>query len=474
LYGVPTRGESLVKGEVGLYAQDRWTIDRWTLNAGVRFDSFRGGYPEQFRGPAPLQPTRDYTFPAVTSMSMKDITPRLGASYDLFGNGKTAIKASLGKYMLTLFTVGNPAGVSTMTTRNWNDLMYPVGDPRRGNFNPDCDQLNPVANGECSAYLSPFGSLTSVAQFDEDTRFGWGNRAYNWEFSTSVQHELAPRLGIDVGYFRRWFGNFQVTQLLGLSASDFDRYSVTAPQDAGLPNGGGYQINDLYNINPAKVGQGTAYTALARDYGKQTEYWNGVDLSANARLQNGLLLQGGVSTGRTTTDNCEVVANSQGAVFGVAPFFTAPGPGPSSRACHVQAAFLTQAKFLATYVLPRVDVNVAATVQSTPGPVISANRTYGNAEIIPSLGRPLSGGATNTTINLLVPGDVYGDRTNQLDFRVGKIFRFGARRASVNLDIYNAFNANPVMQENAAYQVWRTPQRIMDARLFKVSGQFDF
>src|SRR6187401_2879967 len=107
LYGVPTRGESLVKGELGLYAQDRWTIDRWTLNAGVRFDGFRGGYPDQVRGPAPLQPTRDFTFPAVTSQDMKDITPRLGASYDLFGNGKTAVKASLGKYMLTLFTVGN-------------------------------------------------------------------------------------------------------------------------------------------------------------------------------------------------------------------------------------------------------------------------------------------------------------------------------------------------------------------------------
>ena len=50
LYGVPTRGESLVKGELGLYVQDRWTIDRWTVNAGLRYDGFRGGYPEQFRG----------------------------------------------------------------------------------------------------------------------------------------------------------------------------------------------------------------------------------------------------------------------------------------------------------------------------------------------------------------------------------------------------------------------------------------
>ena len=161
LYGVPTRGESLVKGELGLYAQDRWTIDRWTLNAGVRYDGFRGGYPEQFRGPAPLQPTRDFTFPAVTSMSMKDITPRLGASYDLFGNGKTAVKASLGKYMLTLFTVGNPAGVSTTTTRNWNDLMYPGrrSAPRQlqSRLRPAQPQ-RPTANARRT--LSPFGTLT--------------------------------------------------------------------------------------------------------------------------------------------------------------------------------------------------------------------------------------------------------------------------------------------------------------------------
>jgi hypothetical protein len=470
MYGVPTRSESLVKGEIGLYVQDRWTIDRWTINAGLRYDAFRGGYPEQYRGPVLYQPTRDYTFAAVTSQSMHDITPRLGASYDLFGTGKTALKVSLGKYMLTLFTIGNPAGVSTTTQRNWNDSFYPVGDPRRGNFKPDCDLLNPAAHAECSAYLSPFGTLTSIAQFDEDTRFGWGNRAYNWEFSTSVQHEVLPRLGIDVGYFRRWFGNFQVTQIRGLSASDFDPYSVTAPLDPGLPDGGGYRIDGLYNLNPSKVGQGSTYTTFARDFGEQTEQWNGMDFSANARLQNGVVLQGGLSTGRTVTDNCDVINNSQGAVFGFAP----PGAGPSPRACHVEAAFLTQFKFLATYTIPRVDLNLATTIQSTPGPVIAANRIYTNAEIIPTLGRPLSGGAQNVTINLLEPGDIYGDRINQLDLRIGKILRFGGRRAQVNLDVYNLFNANPVMQENGAYAVWRTPQRIMDARLFKISGQFDF
>ena len=469
LYGVPTRGESLVKGEVGVYAQDRWTIQRWTVNAGVRYDAFIGGYPDQTRGPAPLQPTRNFSFPGLTTMSLHDVTPRLGASYDLFGNGKTAVKASLGKYMLTLFTVGNPAGVSTTTTRNWDDFLFPVGDPRRGNFNPDCDMLVSAANGECSAYSSQFGTLTSIPQINRDTRFGWGNRPFNWEFSTSVQHQLAPRVGIDVGYFRRWFGNFQATQLQGLLASDFDKYSVTAPSDSRLPNGGGYQITDLYNVNPLKVGQGTTYTTFARDFGKQIEHWNGVDVSANARLQS-VTLQGGVSTGRTTTDNCDLIANAQGAVFGGAP----PGAGPSLRGCHIEAAFLTQVKLLGTYLVPVVGMNLAATMQSTPGPVISANRVFLNSDVQPSLGRPLSAGAQTVTINMLLPGDIYGERVNQFDLRLGKTVRFGGRRATLNLDVYNVFNRSPVMQENAAYAVWRTPQRIMDARLFKVSGQFDF
>ena len=463
MYGVPVRGESLVKGEIGAYAQDRWTINRWTINAGIRYDGYRGGYPEQVRGPAPLQPTRNFTFPAVTSMSLHDVTPRLGVAYDLFGNGKTAVKASLGKYVLGVSTIGNPAGVSTTTTRTWIDSDF--------DFVPDCNLLNLQQNGECSTVASlAFGQLTSIAEFNRDTRFGWGNRAYNWEFSTSVQHQLAPRLGVDFGYFRRWFGNFQVTQLRGLSAADFDRYNVTAPADSRLPGGGGYAIEGLYNINPTKVGLGTTYTTLARDFGDQSEYWNGVDFSANARLQNGLVIQGGVSTGRATTDNCDVIGNDQGAVFGA----VAPGAGPSLRGCHVQAAFLTQLKLLGTYRIPVVDLNVAATIQSTPGPVLSANRLFPNAEIQPSLGRPLSSAAPTATINMLLPGDMYGDRVNQFDFRVGKTFRFGGRRASVNMDVYNVLNGNPVMQENASYAVWRTPQRIMDARLFKISGQLDF
>ena len=334
-------------------------------------------------------------------MSLHDVTPRLGVAYDLFGTGKTALKAALGKYVIGVSTIGNPAGVSTTTTRNWNDLFFPVGDPRRGNFNPDCDLLNLQQNDECSTVASlTFGQLTSIPEFNEATRFGWGNRAYNWEFSTSVQHELMPRLGIDVGYFRRWFGNFQVTQLRGLTAADFDRYNVTAPLDSRLPDGGGYLIEGSTTSTRRRSVRHDVLRHVGARLRRSERVLNGVDFSANARLQNGVMLQGGVSTGRTTSDNCDVIGNDQGAVFGGA----APGAGPSLRGCHVQAAFLTQVKLLGTYIVPVIDMNVAATVQSTPGPVLAANRQFTNAEIIPSLGRPLSAQAPNATINMLPAG----------------------------------------------------------------------
>jgi hypothetical protein len=283
-------------------------------------------------------------------------------------------------------------------------------------------------------------------------------------------------VGLDVGYYRRWFGNFQSLENTVWTASSFDKFSITAPLDSRLPGGGGYVIPDLFNLNPAFVGQGVNYTNMSRNLGEQIEHWNGMDVSVNARLKNGLLLQGGFSVGKTMTDNCAVLASQPETVAGGG--FLLPQTTPATVPyCHMETNLMgqTQAKFLGTYLLPKIDVNLAATFQSVPGPLISANYTALNGQIQPSLGRPLSGGAANATINLIAPGTMYGERANQLDWRVSKAFKvLNGRRATVNLDIYNMLNVSTVIQENSAYAVWRTPQRIIDGRLFKISGQFDF
>src|SRR5262249_15052677 len=116
---------------------------------------------------------------------------------------------------------------------------------------------------------------------------------------------------------------------------------------------------------------------------------------------------------------------------------------------------------------------------SRPGPVISANRVFLNAEIAPSLGRPLSANAQNVTINLVTPGQLYGDRRNQLDLRFTKALRYQRLRTGVNLELYNVLNANSVLTENATYRDtsvsgWRIPTTIMPPRFVKISVQLDF
>jgi hypothetical protein len=471
-----------VKGEIGAFVQDRWTINRLTVNAGLRYDQFIGGYPEQRLGPALWQPNRDFTFEAVTGNNYKDITPRAGVAYDLFGTGKTAVKVNIGKYVMAVTPLGNPAGIVTTANRAWDDRTYEEGDPRRLNFQPDCDLLVLTANGECGAAPSTFGQRTSAVQFNRDMRFGWGSRPWSGEFSTSVEHQLMDRVGIDVGYFRRWYGNFFAQDNRANTAADFDPYSVTAPLDPRLPDGGGYEITGLYNIQPGKFAASDPYQTFASDFGEQWEHWNGVDVTINARLERGIRLQGGVSTGRTSRDNCEVAAKAGSTSTDLGIAFLLFTDNPTQRFCHNVQDFQTQVKFLGTYLIPVADVNFAATFQSSQGAPLSANYAFTNADVrLEPVDRPLSGNAQTVTLNLIEPGTMFGDRINQLDLRFSRALRMGARRVMINLDVYNTLNANPVLQYNNNFSrdasgnpVWLTPQRILEARLFKISGQFDF
>ena len=467
---LPHTQRNHVDKDLGIYAQDKWTVHRATISVGIRFDNFASTFPEQTLGPTYFTPTRNLTFPATKNLNYKDVTPKTQFAYDLFGNGKTALKVSLNKYLQGLGTTGGLTGgpnpialLATTATRTWTDS--------NGNKVADCNLFDLQAQnltatgGDVCGIASDlrFGQPFATTTYDPDLLVGWNKRFYNWEFSTGVQHEIVPRVSLDVSYFRRSYGNFNVQDNRLVTAADYTSFSVTAPSDPRLPDGGGYTVSGFTNLIPTKEGQVDNFTTLAKNFGGQTEVWKGVDVGVNARLGNGVFLQGGTSTGRTTEDNCEILR--------VLPEISPTGVPY----CHQQTNWLTQVKGLASYTIPRVDVSVAGTYQYLPGPAINANWVI-TAANAPSLGRPITGG--NATVNLLEPGTTYGDALNQVDLRFAKILRFGTTRTTISLDLYNATNANTVLTLSSTYSptatTWQQPTLILQPRFFKIGAQFDF
>ena len=227
----------------------------------------------------------------------------------------------------------------------------------------------------------------------------------------------------------------------------------------------------------AETVAGIAGTVFFVNYGTQTEHWHGVDVNLTARYIKGLLVQGGTSTGRTVTDNCDVLAKvpepleSRSANSGLV---TVANVVPLEY-CHVATNWLTQVKFLGSYTVPRVDVLVSGTVQSLPGPEIQANYALPTAVAAKTLGRPLSGGAANVTVGLIKPGTQFGDRVNQVDLRIGKLLHLARMRESISIDLYNALNVSSILAQNNTFGAsWLAPTQIMPPRFAKVSLQLDF
>ncbi|MEQ1575835.1 MAG: hypothetical protein ABL993_16470, partial [Vicinamibacterales bacterium] len=484
--------------EIGIFVQDQWTIGKLTANMGVRYDHLETSYPEATLGPTRFAPDRNILLPNQDQLNWNDIVPRLSAAYDVFGNGKTAIKTTLNKYVLAIGLQGffgdgsNPVNLyGNQTSRSWNDSFYPEGDPRRGNFVPNCDLASPLGNEECGPMANQnFGKPLKTAAIDPAILRGWGSRPFNWEFGTSVQQQLTNQVSVDIGYFRRWYGNFTAKDNRATTIADYDKFTITAPVDSRLPGGGGYTVGPLYDLKPEKVGVTDNYYTFAKNYGDQSEVWNGVDLAINTRLPRGIIMQGGVSTGRTVTDNCDLLAVSPEIESGASPASATTELLQRTAAvayCHQSSGFLTNVKGFGSYTIPKVDVQVSATIQSydaaaaagsqITNPIFSmvqANYTATNAVVSPSLGRNLSGSAPNMTVNLIAPGSIHGDRVQQFDMSFGKILRFGRTRTNLKLEVFNLLNSNAVLTENANYAAFRGPLTILQARFAKLGVQFDF
>jgi hypothetical protein len=328
-----------------------------------------------------------------------------------------------------------------------------------------------------------FGQNVLTNTFDPDALRGWGVRPSDWNVVTSLQQQLGPRSSIDVTYVHRRFNGFFVTDNQALAADDLTPFSITAPLDARLPGGGGYVVSGLYDVVPEKAGQVDNLISDSRKYGNWSQRFDGLDISLNVRVGSRFMFTGGTSTGQTVADNCDVrssLPELSTSVTGTTTFgagLNGSAVTPLSPYCHVEYGVLTQFRGLSTYRVPKAELLVSAIVQSKPGVLLAANYAVPNAVAAESLGRNLSGNAANATVNLIAPGSMYGDRLNQLDIRVARMF--GRERAQLQLavDVYNTLNSSAVLSYNSTFVPngpWLQPLSILSPRMFRFTAEFVF
>jgi hypothetical protein len=407
-----------------LYAQEQWTLNRFTLTGALRYDHAEsrygstcvGGDGEPFAR-VQADGTRRYCTPETDGVNYNDISPRFGAVWDLFGDGKTAIKWNMGKYLQSagisgLYTGANPARNTVNTlSRNWTDT--------NADRMVDCDLLNTAVNGECGTFtssaasvarygLDPFTSplglatvqcgreggdviIQQVAQdycaaYGDSLLNGWGKRRYEWQLGLGVQREILPRLSGEVTYNRRLYRNLTSDDVIGVGCDRFlgaqdprtcqeayldyqgdaftDFYEYVAPLDPRLPGGGGYRVLGLTTGRATAPSSGVTVQTLdpERNY-----YWHGVDTNFAWRAPFGLRVNGGTSTSRTSRETCFAAYDGPGGGF------TGREGQEYGSGCRRYIPFQTRINGTATYTIPWVDVLVSTVFQSIPGGEISAS-----------------------------------------------------------------------------------------------------
>jgi hypothetical protein len=420
-YNTPVTPSANVDADHAIYVQDSWTMKRLTVNAGARFDYYKVSDPAQTSAAGTWVPER--TFPARPVTEFKTVVPRLGVVYDLFGNGKTAVKASASKYVggegVTLGQTINPNGNASRTCP-WTD--------------PNHDDIPQVSEiGACGAFS---GGVTT--RLDPNL-----TRPLQWEYAAQVQQQVMPGFGVTVAYFHRHFFNNYGTINVAVPATEYTPLTITNPVDK--------TPFTIYNQSRASFGQQDSF--LTNLPHLVTSY-NGFEVKVNKRFTNGIVF-GGFTVGRTrgnSTANLNdpnTQINAVGAIGSDATY---------------------QMNMAASYRFP-LGIESSLALRTATG--LPLARTYTvTRSVVPTL--------TQVSVAVAVaPRGFYRlPTTNILDFRVAKVFKAaGSKGPSIEAvaDIFNLLNSSANTAEvTAVGSSLGTPSSLLDARFLRLGVQLKF
>jgi hypothetical protein len=327
-----------------------------------------------------------------------------------------------------------------------------------------------------------------TTQYDPDLLRGWGKRGYNNEVTFAMQHQLADRVSVNGGYYRRTFGNQTVTDDLRYDVDDYDQFCITAPTDPDLPGGGGYQVCGVMDLKPSAFAQNLPANSLIRfseDFGGETNMYQGFDLNLESRFGNGAFLKAGIAATSRLLDQCNLIQGGLDAINTAGSFMGTEIYPDGTRGCRREYPYRPDLKMSGSYTLPW-DVQLAGTYQFSrgiqtggAGPSLLANWSMTNAVAAPMIGRNWTGVASRI-VGLMWEGQDYGKHNlNQLDIKLAKRFTVGKVRLRGDFDLYNVFNSSWPYTVTTTYtpgptSAWQRPTNVLQHRFFKFGGHISF
>ena len=424
--------------DTAVFAQDSWTLNNWTLNLGVRGDFFSAGVKEQFAPAGAWTPERDY--PAFPGPAWNTVVGRFGVAYDVFGDGRTAIKALANKYLASQSTTQamfrNPLASFTWSAqqefRSWSDLDG-NGSALGADGVVQFAEIGPSPNEN-------WGTANSIANLAND-------RDGHWEYQLNIQHEVYPGISLTGGWFRRNYYKEWYEDNIATTHGDYSPFSMVGPSDPRLGMFSG-QTLPLFNLSQEAFGLSDrlVVTSLIND-----RIYDGFEFVIDGRLPNGAFFGGSFTHERTNVNTCD-------------------NDNPNQTLwCDSPRTWQTLYKAHAAYPLPG-DVIVSGFVQGYPGPDLDANFSISNANSPVAL----TGGQT-INVDLLPHETMFLPFQRKVDLRVMRRFNAGNMQIAPVFDIYNLINTNTVTSVISTYgSRWQEITNIMNGRRIRLGIELEW